>query len=384
MMKKLFPERDRIVAVVDGTISGMGEHVEFLKFKERHPHLDTIIINTSYYTPSGLKEAFGELGKNDIILFLDFSIDGKNNLYPLANAAYFIYENTNNVPIFRMSSADIRHGVFGGISYSHNEAGKRAGEMARKILNGENPDDMPLITEGITTAYFDQKIMDEFHIRNKDIPASGIIIDEHANLIKFYRENKVLSNMVIIAALLLITVIVLLFWINVHRYKMIRTDFMTGLPNRMLLMERIKQATDSGTHFGIIMMDVDHFKNINDTLGHQSGDEIIIGVANRLKKIAGPGLTFARLGGDEFAGIFVEPSKEKADDICKKIISSMKEQFNISTGTLNITVSVGCAMYPVDTKKVEKVMECADLALYEVKERGRDGYALFNDVDKTG
>ncbi|MBP3198941.1 MAG: diguanylate cyclase [Butyrivibrio sp.] len=383
LMKKLFPDRNNLVAIVDATIAGQGNFVEFMKFKDTHPELTTKVINTSYYTANGIKEALSDLGANDMILFLDFSIDGENNLYPLQNAAAFISAYTDDVPIFRVASAQIENGVLGGLSYSYYDAGELAGEMAKNILLGADPDSMPFITTSISKPYFEQAQMDKFGIKYTMLPDDVVIINEKPSIGSFYRENTVVSNLVILIAFLLINTIVILIKSNTRRYKMIRTDYLTGLPNRTYLAEKISKAIESGSSYGIIMMDVDYFKHINDTYGHQTGDDVLFTVASRLKEFSNKDITFARLAGDEFSAIISNPDKEKAIRTCSSIVSRMRDSISISNGKIDITVSLGCAIYPDDVKDIESVMECADQALYETKKQGRNGYSLFSGNNQS-
>ncbi len=164
---------------------------------------------------------------------------------------------------------------------------------------------------------------------------------------------------------------------------MIRTDFLTQMPNRKKLMEDVGQAISTSASYGIIMLDVDHFKTINDTFGHKVGDEIIAGVGARLKELSSKDLSFARLGGDEFCGLFVHPTPEMGEQICKDIIKITHDAFETSTGQINLTVSIGCATYPDETQDKDKVIECADKALYVTKENGRNGYTLFGSIDES-
>ncbi len=381
LMEALFPKRENVVVIVDSTVTGQGDYVEFMKYKENHGDISSRVINTSYYTQNGLKEALMSLNRNDIILFLDFSVDGDKNSYSLENASDFLSTYASGIPIFRLSSSDIGHGVFGGLSYSFYDAGKIAGNAAKEILSGANPDDMPLMTSTVTTPYFEQGKLDEYNIRHFMIPPDSIVINEHQNFAKFYRDNKVISNLVIIVAILMIAIIALLYSSNKKRLQMIRTDFLTQMPNRQRLMEEIGQAVEGKKPYGLLMLDVDHFKGINDTYGHKIGDEIIRLVADRLKNLADEDLTFARLGGDEFSGIFYGPSDKKAAYICEIIVEVMRKEFATTVGNMNITISVGCALYPQDTENPERLMECADRALYETKERGRDGYTLFSTIN---
>ena len=383
LMKSLFPEREHIDVVVDASVAGQGDYVEFMKFSEAHPEISSTIINTSYYTSEGLKELFGTLGDDDVILFLDFTMDGEKHNYSLQNASEFISGAAPDVPIFRVASADIGHGVLGGISYSYYESGVIAGDMAKRVLLGESPDDMELIDDSLTSPVFEQHAMDRYGIRYSDLPFGSDIINERQNLAKFYRENRVISNLTIVIAVLLVTIILLLYMSNSRRKKAVRTDFLTQMPNRKKLMEDIAQVVKDSTSYGIIMLDIDHFKDINDTYGHKVGDEVIAEMGSRLNALSGGDLTFARLGGDEFCGLYKSTDKGRGEEICKDIIKSTKKDFKTSAGRLKVTVSIGCAMYPLDTKEKDVVMECADKALYVTKENGRNGYTLFGSVDLT-
>ena len=383
LMKSLFPGRTKLVVITDSTVTGQGDYVEFMKFRDQHEDISAKIINTSYYTQNGLKRALNALGDDDIILFLDFSIDGEKNSYSLTNAADFISANVRNVPIFRLSSSNVGHGVLGGISYSFYDSGYIAGTEAKEILLGADPDEMPLRTATVTNTYFEQEALDKYDIRFHELPQGTIVVNERDSIFKFYRENKVLSNLVMVILLLLIAIISILVYSNRRRSKIARTDFLTQLPNRLMVMEEISQVVIKGTPYGFLMMDVDHFKNINDTYGHKVGDEVIKMVAQRLQTLKSEVSTFARLGGDEFCAIFYEPSDSKGQLICERIIDVMRDKFETTAGSLQITVSIGYASYPQDVLDPDKLMECADSALYATKERGRDGYTLFSGIDKT-
>ena len=383
LMKALFPNRTNLVVITDSTVTGQGDYVEFMKFKDLHGEINSKIINTSYYTQNGLKRALNALGDNDIILFLDFGLDGDKNSYSLKNASDFINNNVRNVPVFRLSSSDIGHGVFGGISYSYYDSGFIAGTAAKEILMGADPDDMPLRTATVTTPYFDQEALDKYNIRYSQLPQGSVIINEHQSFAKFYRENKTLSNLVIIIAILMMVIIGHLYYSNKRRSRMARTDFLTQMPNRLRIMEEIAQVVSTETSYGFVMLDVDHFKNINDTYGHKVGDEVIKEVGERLQTLTDKVAIFARLGGDEFCAIFYEPTVDRERSICEAIMNAMKDGLETSAGKLYVTVSIGCASYPQDEADPDKLMECADRALYVTKENGRNGYTLFSSINKT-
>jgi diguanylate cyclase (GGDEF)-like protein len=187
----------------------------------------------------------------------------------------------------------------------------------------------------------------------------------------------------ILIFLLLTAIILLLVFANVRRNQLINQDFLTKVPNRTYLNRKIRTAKENHATYGIIMVDLDNFKTINDTFGHTAGDELLLAFATRLKSLSNRDVTFGRIGGDEFMGFMPAPTHEKADTICREIVQTMSAPFSLSTGEIQITASIGCAMYPQDTDDVMLVSRLADQALYAVKESGKNDYRLFRDTLKA-
>ncbi len=195
--------------------------------------------------------------------------------------------------------------------------------------------------------------------------------------LSFYKQNMLLMNLILLIIVLMVIIIIILSKQNRQHAKLIQQDYLTKMPNRLYIVHRLAHLMESGNPFGMIMMDVDHFKNINDTWGHLTGDEILVAVANRLKSFSKQDVIFARIGGDEFMGLVFNADKEKMDRICKETITKMKDDIPTSTENIHITISVGAAIYPTDTEKAELIQSYADAALYETKKNGRNGYRLF-------
>ena len=155
-------------------------------------------------------------------------------------------------------------------------------------------------------------------------------------------------------------------------------DQLTGLPNRTLFNDRINHAFSmaqrSKVPFSVLYIDLDHFKNINDTLGHSVGDELLINVANRLKSALRGEDTVSRMGGDEF--IIMLP-RVGAAHVAEKLLKTIAQPYQIGQYELNITSSIGIAIYPDDGKDFESLFKCADIAMYRAKEDGRNNYQFF-------
>lgn len=161
-------------------------------------------------------------------------------------------------------------------------------------------------------------------------------------------------------------------------------DALTGLPNRLLLMSRIEHAAERikrhpEEKLALMFMDLDHFKIVNDSLGHAAGDELLRLVSERLQHELRGEDTVARLGGDEFA-ILLEGISTVNDlaTVAQSIIQSTKLPFMLKTGQeAVIGTSIGIAMYPEDTDDVDKLLTCADAAMYKAKHNGRNTFAFY-------
>jgi len=160
-------------------------------------------------------------------------------------------------------------------------------------------------------------------------------------------------------------------------------DQLTGLSNRTLfkirLQENMLQAKRSGKNIALMMLDLDHFKEVNDTLGHPAGDKLLIKVSQRIKALIRESDTFARLGGDEFA--IVTTQLNTVNDITpliEKIIDAVKKPFRLGEAEVSIGCSVGLALFPDDAKNIDDLIKRADIALYEAKRLGRSRYYFFD------
>ena len=154
-------------------------------------------------------------------------------------------------------------------------------------------------------------------------------------------------------------------------------DELTGLPNRRLLMDRlslaIAQARRSQCLMAVMFLDLDNFKQINDTLGHDGGDALLCLVADRLVRTVRQADTVARLGGDEFMIALPELSHaDVAAELGIKVIQAVSQPYRIQDHEVHLTASVGVSMYPLHGEDAEALMKSADLALYEAKHSGKN------------
>jgi diguanylate cyclase (GGDEF)-like protein len=159
-------------------------------------------------------------------------------------------------------------------------------------------------------------------------------------------------------------------------------DALTGLPNRPLFMDRLimaaAQAARSSQKLAVFFLDLDRFKNINDSLGHSTGDSLLKSVAERIRRCIREADTLARFGGDEFTLLIPRMDHvEDAAKIAQKILETLKIPFFISDRELFVTTSIGISIYPTDGTDPETLVRNADTAMYRAKDQGRDTYQLY-------
>ena len=159
-------------------------------------------------------------------------------------------------------------------------------------------------------------------------------------------------------------------------------DSLTNLPNRLLFEERLQDAIESAKkdnqNVGVLFLDLDGFKEINDTYGHKTGDLLLKSITQRLKKAVRGDDTVARLGGDEFTVIVKNSSLEALEKIAEKIIREIREPLTIEGVELFVTFSIGMSVYPEDGETTELLLKHADTAMYRAKEDGKNRYQFYN------
>jgi diguanylate cyclase (GGDEF)-like protein len=166
-------------------------------------------------------------------------------------------------------------------------------------------------------------------------------------------------------------------WLSAH------VDHLSGLANRhwfhKYLAERLSERQDRPKTVYLLLIDLDGFKEVNDTLGHQAGDEVIAAIAKRLRLVAGEGAFVARLGGDEFAVVLDKPiSSERLRALAEDVLIEVKSPIRFRNDAIQVAASIGVACFPDDASTPEELLRCADMALYKIKRSGRGSVGSFS------
>lgn len=161
-------------------------------------------------------------------------------------------------------------------------------------------------------------------------------------------------------------------------------DPLTRLPNRVMLTDRCQQALASAQRTGqplaLFFLDLDHFKNINDSLGHAVGDQLLVAFAERLQAEVRERDTVSRLGGDEFVLLLPDTDMKGAAHMAEKLLKSAMQPLQLALHELTVSPSIGIAMYPADGLLFEDLSRCADAAMYRAKHDGRNGFRFFTSA----
>lgn len=167
--------------------------------------------------------------------------------------------------------------------------------------------------------------------------------------------------------------------------RMAKYDSLTGLANRILFREFLQSSVDRSERYhkntAVMFLDLDHFKEINDNLGHDAGDQLLCSVANRLKNCIRKVDMIARLGGDEFAVVLDDVNnQDSARVVADKILDALKEPHELGGTSKKVGTSIGIAFYPEDGEGIDSVIKAADEAMYVAKNEGRNDFRFYADI----
>jgi len=158
-------------------------------------------------------------------------------------------------------------------------------------------------------------------------------------------------------------------------------DMLTGLPNRAQLRQLIDQmiaGCPPGQQVALVFLDLDHFKDVNDTLGHSAGDELLVGLTERLREVIGPAGLLGRLGGDEFVVVLPDCDASRASRTAARVTEALASPLKLGTRQVPMSASMGISVYPDNAADIDTLMQQADVAMYQAKQGGRGTHRLFS------
>jgi diguanylate cyclase (GGDEF)-like protein len=166
--------------------------------------------------------------------------------------------------------------------------------------------------------------------------------------------------------------------VSVEKERQALHDALTGLPNRTLFMDRVRSSIEVDNNaVAVMLIDLDYFKDVNDTLGHHVGDVLLQGIAVRLQDAVGEDALVARLGGDEFAVLLEHVDRSQVRELATQVLSRLSEPFRLDDVSFHIEASIGAAIAPADANDCRQLIQKADVAMYTAKE-ARSGFEFYD------
>ena len=385
---KLYPDAGEVIAILDNSITGEAERSSFYSIAPLYPSLTFSEINCSELTSGELIDRLSDIPENTILIYIVMTEDASGRQYTSLQSVNLI-STYSRVPAIRMVSGGIGYGLLGGNIVSMELSGQIAAEMANEIVHGKNPAEYTSIIDSPNIYCIDEAVMRKYGLDLKLIPKDARIINHTPTFLEKYHIIPIAIIM-----LLLLIIIVFLLLRSIKQYFLTREldrekkkiaedstyDFLTGLSNRSKLYSDLNILGAGHASCALFIFDIDGFKQINDTYGHQAGDEVLTELGKRISSVKNPAFTPYRLAGDEFICIYRTRNHEQIDECARHCMELFEPDFKIKDLSISVKISLGIAVSPDDCIDVEKLIECADKAMYTVKKNGKNSYAWYSDI----
>ena len=393
------------------------------KIKEMDPKLNIIPLND--LTFNNLLETVGKLKEDDMLLLTTYTRDVAGEIIDTNTVTREVSRNST-VPLYDLYDFGMDRGAAGGDMLSGKLCGSYAAEIALRVLKGENINNIDIATPKATVTAFDYQQLKRFNIPFDRLPKGSEIINKPFS---FFETYKYLVLGVTLIFLILVSFLVMLL-VYIKKIRKMRKelsasneeltqtyeelvasddelknqlneissmqkslteseekynylafhDVLTGLPNRRSLYEdsdRLFSKNNVGRS-SLLFIDMDNFKYINDTMGHEFGDLLIKTASERLSEKLYRDCTLYRLGGDEFIILAEGFEQDRSEGMAADILSDFKEEFYVKDIALHISFSLGIAIYPEHGRTVEELIKSADIAMYKAKESGRNTHIVYD------
>lgn len=391
------PKLQKIYCLHDDSLTGRGDKAQFEKAIKKYPNLAFEFLTISRNSKERITARLSEIKETDSILCLSSlqSYAHKNamSVYDVIN---LINSATKKVPVYRTNIVGIGNGFLGGKIFDHYKAGIHAAQIVKEIIiDGKNVADFTEDDYSVGEYYFDCQKLKDFGISKSTLPKGTICINEPVNFIKELKE-VLIPFCFIVMALVLTVFIFLGFYKRSKKINEIvmamnkrmrqinkelldsktkltfaaNNDGLTTLPNRSFGDEEIRRMLYSGIPFTLFLMDVDDFKNYNDTYTHECGDFVLKEFGRRLKGLTATGDWFAaRHGGDEFLLAYKCGHIEKNGAMIEMLRQILNAPIDYKNNHLSVTATLGFADSSLDIS-FDDLITNADIAMYQAKAQG--------------
>lgn len=316
--------------------------------------------------------------KNSLFIIGSYSIEKNGQTFTIEKLAARI-SKASSVPVYPLFTHTFGTGTIGGVMISGILHGSNAGALAVRYLNGEPFWALAPIGQSNYVTEFDATVLKRFGVPLWSLPKGSIILHQ---VEPFFVRYKMESVFILAIFILLIGAVQLLFLLNRQSRDLALTDQLTGLPNRasvLKIAERMIRSTERWNKCGIMFMDIDNFKYINDTFGHETGDKVLLYVSETLQTLLGEDMRLSRFGGDEFLIILENSSYDKIEEFARYLHATLAQKTLVDGAELFLTISTGISVYPDHGLHFGELYKNADAAMYKAKSAGKTRFMFYNE-----
>ena len=393
---KLQPEAKNIIAIYDNTLTGQGDQKQFYGLQNKYSNYNLLGINTSLLTWQEFAAKLEALDRNSIVIYLDTFEDLQGSPHTIDESVKYITAHAP-VPVYRTSIGGVGQGLLGGKMVSYEDSGRVAAETVVKILAGTDVASIPVSTIGESDYYFDYEVMKSFGLNPRLLPEDAIIINRELSW--WEQHHEMLLPLAVVCLISLILILAMLRE-TLHQRRFNRRleekerrlrfnaehDYLTGLYNRRAIVEKLKDFCKEKRDLTLLLLNIDDFKDINDTDGHACGDAVLKVIARRLYELHHTdGCLVSRFGSDEFLLVVFTAEAKPLEDFLLKLRTILAMPVTISEKRHFIKVSLGIMCSRAQDRGpsgvealVDEMLGNAGLAVHEVKTTGKNGYAYYN------
>lgn len=391
---EIYPEAETVYAIVDDSLTGTAESQNYDAMQKEFPDLNFEKINTSQLTQEELRKQIMAMPEKAILIYYCMNEDAEGRQYTNKEAVNFISLYTKIPILYFLENDRIGENILGGYCFSIKNSATEVMKAAVKVVRGDRKMQYVYFKDsGLYVWSLNADMLKKFQISRKYFPDDTVYVNDVPS---FWEKNSEIITPIILIVVVLCAISAWLCLDNVKRRKMMKEmeemkdhlenasqhDFLTGLPNRSKFMSDLQEIIAKKQPCTVIMLDLDNFNGINDTMGHAMGDEALKGVANRLKTLKTPLLTAYRFAGDEFILILRSDNPKISDNAVMQCLQVFRKPYKMMGKPMDIHGSIGAACYPADTLDMETLIVCADDAMYAIKKEGKNGCMFYRDLPK--
>lgn len=387
----LNPSLKKIVAVTDDSEESAAFREALPEVQSKYADIEFEEMDISTQNVYRIQKYLLDAKGNEMVLFVSMDRDATGRVFTMKEAVAEIC-NLSKVPVLSMTEEGMGEGFTGGSVISLEAAGMNAGRLARMAYLGIY-DWMNVLQDSPNVIYLDEPKIDHFDLKYRSLLKDGQEVIWVNKKLNFFERNREIFPYLLGST---IAVLLLLAWEirgNLRGRRLLKEaeeakhimetaskhDFLTGLGNRSKFVEDLEAAIKAGKPCTVVMIDIDHFKSINDTLGHAAGDETLKQLAARMKELHSRILTPYRYAGDEFIVILQSEQQRILDKAALDLSLIFDKPIKIGDEKLKTSGSMGVAVYPKDADNTKDLLFKADAAMYTVKQNGR-GKIMFYEA----